>query len=174
MGKQGSDHERIQFALKTERDGHDFYDTVVKQADHKLARAAFELLAKEELRHVSMIEALEKELHGEASASETKSPGLKALELGVRTIYESASDEISGAEFDTTGAYEKAIELEKRITALYHGYSKDCDSAAARRLFAVLGREEQNHLTLLEDTLGYLAKPGEWFIDRDGVMLDGG
>jgi rubrerythrin len=175
MDKPTTDRERVDFALKTERDGHAFYVKVSKQTTHKLARAAFDLLAKEELRHIALIEALDKGLSGEGKVLEAKEVGRKHLESDLRSIYESegqaTSDEVA---FQAEDAYAKAIELEKRITALYAGYISESEDERAQRLFAVLEREEQNHLSLLQDMHAYLTKPGRWFIDRDGVLLDGG
>ena len=75
---------------------------------------------------------------------------------------------------DPATAYEKAIELEKQTTSLYAGYARECDDDGAKRLFGVLLKEEEHHLSLLEDMHAYLTKPEEWFIDRDGIILDGG
>ncbi len=174
MPEHNTDRERVEFALKTEQDGHKFYQTAAKKTAHKLARAAFELLGKEELRHVELIEALGKQLGGEGEAPTLETVNRKALESGLKTIYESASEDSVEDEMDPAAAYEQAIELEKKITGLYAEYAKVCDDDGAKRLFAVLHKEEEHHLGLLEDMHAYLTKPDEWFIDRDGVMLDGG
>jgi rubrerythrin len=177
MANPTSDRERIDFALKTEQDGHEFYQAAAKKTAHKLAKAAFELLGKEELRHVALIEALDKGLSGEGEvpdADDIEEMDRRKLETSLKSIYESATETTEGVKFEAVEAYEKAIELEKRITSLYTDYIKESDDERARRLFAVLEREEQNHLSLLQDMHAYLTKPGEWFIDRDGVMLDGG
>lgn len=174
MPEHVSDNEKIEFALKTERDGHAFYQMAVKQTGHKLARAAFTLLSKEELRHVEMIEALKGQVGKDAGSARSEARERKDLESSLKTIYEAASDEQPEGQLEPAEAYEKAIELEKKITELYSGYSRECDDENARRLFKALTREEQNHLSLLEDMHAYLTKPEDWFIDRDGIMLDGG
>jgi rubrerythrin len=174
MPEFASDMERIEFALKTEQDGHKFYQMAAKKTSHKLARAAFKLLSKEELRHVALIEGLGKQLGGESDAVKVEEVTLKALESDLKTIYGSASEETIEGEMDPAEAYEKAIALEHRITDTYAAYSKQCEDEGARRLFAVLQKEEEHHLSLLEDMHSYLTKPEEWFIDRDGIMLDGG
>ena len=174
MTEKTTDRERVQLALTTESDGGDFYRQATQKTDHKLARAAFEMLAKEEDRHVAIIQALAKHLKGEDAPLDVDSPTLKDLQSDVKTIYGAASEEGIEGKLDPAETYRKAIELEKRISSLYHGYIEECDSDEARRLFEVLHREEQNHLALLEDMLGYLTKPDQWFIDRDMVMLDGG
>ena len=169
-----TDRERIDFALRTESDGHAFYKVAAKKTAHKLARAAFELLGKEELRHVALIEALDKRLAGEGDAPDVELVDRGNLESGLKSIYESASEETIEDEMDPAEAYATAIELEKRITSLYAQYANEAEDDAAKRLFAVLEKEEELHLSLLEDMLAYLTKPEEWFIDRDGIMLDGG
>jgi len=174
MPEFASDMERVEFALKTEHDGHDFYQMAAKKTSHKLARAAFKLLGKEELRHAALIEGLGKQLGGEGDAVETKEVTLQALATDLKTIYGSASEETIEGEMDPAEAYEKAIALEHRITDTYAAYAKECEDESARRLFAVLHKEEEHHLSLLEDMHAYLTKPEEWFIDRDGIMLDGG
>jgi rubrerythrin len=175
MSHPTTDRDRVDFALQTERDGHEFYQMAAKKTSHKLARAAFELLGREELRHVALIEALDKGLGGEAQAPEPDEVDRKNLESSLKSIYEHAGQATpEDATFEAAEAYTKAIELEKRITSLYTQYMKESDDVAARRLFAVLQKEEQHHLSLLEDMHAYLTKPEEWFIDRDGVLLDGG
>lgn len=174
MPGQKTDQERVQFALRTETDGSDFYAQAKEQTNHKLARAAFELLSKEEMRHVALIQGLAKHLKGEGGVAEPKSPSMADLESTLKTIYGTAMEGTGREKMSPSDAYERAIELEKRISALYFEYSSECESDAAKRLFHVLYGEEQRHLNLLEDMLAYLTKPDQWFIDRDGVMLDGG
>jgi rubrerythrin len=174
MPDQATDRERVEFALKTERDGNSFYEQAAKRASQKLARAAFDILAKEELRHVALIEALGKQLDGSGGPIEPKSPTLKNLQFSIKTIYEGAIDAGQKGDLDPGDAYRKAIDLEEKISALYYRYGGESESEAAKRLFSVLYREEQDHLTLLEDMLAYLTKPDRWFIDRDMVLLDGG
>jgi len=173
MSETMSDIELIELALDTESSGNDFYLDAASKTDHKLARAAFEVLAKEEIRHVELIEALSRTLEGEGGPVETTSPEKKELEKRVKTVYEKAGDETTEDKMEPAEAYEKAIELEKKIAALYYGYIEECQSDAARRLFKALYQEEQDHLGLLEDMLGYLTKPDQWFIDRDMILLDG-
>ena len=174
MPEHKTDRERVEFALKTEQDGHEFYQMAAKKLAHKLARAAFELLGKEELRHVALIEGLGQQLGGEGEAPTIETITRKTLESGLKSIYESAQVESVPDEMDPAVAYEKAIELEKEITGLYAQYAKECDDDGAKRLFTVLLQEEEHHLNLLEDMHSYLTKPEEWFISRDGIMLDGG
>ena len=174
MPEHNTDRERVEFALKTEQDGHEFYQMAAKKTAHKLARAAFELLGKEELRHVELIEALGKQMGGEGEAPTLAEVNRKTLESGLKTIYDSAQEGPIEDEMDSVAAYEQAIELEKKITGLYAEYTKVCDDDGAKRLFDVLQKEEEHHLSLLEDMHAYLTKPEEWFIDRDGIILDGG
>jgi len=174
MAKGMSDKERVDLALKTENDGSAFYRQAAERTAHKLARAAFELLAKEELRHVALIEALAQRLSGKGGPVTVDSPTKGSLARGIKTIYESAMSEKAKGDLDAAKAYEKAIELEKRISALYFEHGRESESDEARTLFNVLYREEQDHLTLLEDMYNYLTKPDQWFIDQDGVLLDGG
>lgn len=174
MPDQATDRERVEFALKTERDGNSFYENAAKRTSDKLASAAFNILAKEENRHVGLIEALGKQLEGEGGPIDPESPTLRNLQFSIKTIYEGAADEGETGDLDPADAYRQAIELEKRISALYYGYRDESEGDPAKRLFGVLYQEEQDHLTLLEDMLAYLTKPDEWFIDRDMVLLDGG
>jgi len=168
-----TDRERVEFALKTENDGNGFYEHAAKHTSHKLARAAFEMLGKEEIRHVQLIESLGQALEA-GTEVEVASPDKKTLEKSIQTIYGAATAEPVEGEMEPAEAYAKAIELEQRISKLYFDYAKDCESDAAKHLFNVLYREEQDHLSLLEDMLGYLTDPNQWFVDRDMVMLDGG
>jgi rubrerythrin len=151
MTEHKTDRERVEFALKTEQDGHEFYQMACMKVANKLARAAFRLLGKEELRHAELIEGLGKQLGGEGEVPTIETVTRKALESGLKTIYGSAQEGPVEEEMDSVAAYEKAIEL-----------------------VGVLLKEEEHHLSLLEDMHTYLTKPEEWFIDREGIILDGG
>ena len=174
MPEHSTDRERVEFALKTEQDGHEFYHMTSKRMTHKLAKAAFKLLGEEELRHVALIEGLGQQLGGEGEAPTIETITRKDLESGLKSIYENAQEDSVEDEMDPATAYERAIELEKQTTGLYAEYAKECDNDGAKRLFTVLLREEEHHLNLLKDMHAYLTKPDEWFIDRDGILLDGG
>lgn len=174
MAPKMTDRERVDLALKTENDGSAFYRQAAGRVSHKLAKAAFEVLSKEEIRHVALIEALATRLTGKGAPIVVDSPTKGLLAKGIKTIYESAMEAKGGPDLGAVDAYKKAIELEKRISALYFEYGREGESDEARRLFNVLYREEQDHLTLLEDMFNYLTKPGQWFIDKDYVLLDGG
>jgi rubrerythrin len=174
MPEFASDMERIEYALKNEHDGHTFYQLAARKASQKLARAAFDLLSREELKHIALIEGLSKELGGGGEAVDPQEMTLKALEKDLVTIYNSASEDPTEDSMDPAAAYEKAIGLERDVTRTYAAFSRECEDEGARRLFTVLQKEEEHHLNLLEDMHAYLTKPEEWFIDRDGIMLDGG
>jgi len=169
-----SDRQMIEFALKTERDGKAFYDQASTRTSHRLAGAAFALLAREELRHASLIESLARATPSRAGTAEIDAQRRESLERDIRTIYESVTDDQAGGDLDAAEAYSEAIDLERRVSALYYRYAQECESDHARSLFDALYREEQDHLSLLEDMLAYLTKPEEWFIDRDMTLLDGG
>lgn len=174
MPEPTSDRGRVEYALQTERDGTSFYEHASKHTAHKLARAAFETLAKEEIRHVTIIESLAKFLDGKDADLEPDSPSLKDLENTIRTIYGTASAEMVEGDLDPAEAYAKAVELEKRIAALYYRYSQECETSEAKRVFDVLYVEEQDHLSLLEDMLRYVTNSEQWFTDREATMMDGG
>ncbi len=123
---------------------------------------------------MALIEGLAKHLKSGGEIEEPKSPSMAELQSSLKTIYGEAMAQPGDDKMDPAEAYKKAIELEKKISALYFGYESECESDAAKKLFHVLYGEEQRHLSLLQDMLAYLTKPDQWFIDKDGVMLDGG
>ncbi|MCK4409936.1 MAG: ferritin family protein [Candidatus Eisenbacteria sp.] len=174
MPEHNTDRERVEFALRTEQDGHEFYQMACQKVTDRLARTAFRLLGREELRHAELIEGLGQQLGGEGEAPTIETVTRKTLESDLKTIYASAQEGRIEDEMDPAAAYEKAIELEKQTTSLYAEYAGECDDDGAKRLFAVLLKEEEHHLSMLEDMYAYLTKPEEWFIDRDGIILDGG
>ncbi len=94
MPKKATDMEKVELALKTEQDGHEFYQMAAKKTSHKLARAAFELLGREELRHVALIEGLGRQLGGKGAAPTIKMVTRKALESDLKTIYGTAHEAV--------------------------------------------------------------------------------
>ncbi len=173
MAEMRTDKDRVAHALQTERDGNDFYVRASTHAAHKLTRAAFTMLAKEENRHIDTIESLATFLDGgDVTPEIDASPSLASLEKAIHTIYSTASAGSLDGDMDPAEAYATAIDLEKRATALYKQCALECSTAEGRHLFDVLSREETDHLKLLEDMQGYLTDPERWFVDRKMILRE--
>ncbi len=169
-----SDRGRVEYALQTERDGISFYEHASRHIAHKLARAAFVMLAREEERHVDTIKSLARFLDGEGEPADFDAADPGSLKKTIHTIYSATSADDLDGDMDAAEAYAKAIEIETRVIDLYGQCAKECETAEARHLFDVLYREEADHLKLLEDMRGYLIDPEQWFVDRKMILREDG
>lgn len=174
MPEPTSDRGRVEYALQTERDGINFYEHASRHIAHKLARAAFTMLAREEERHVDTIKSLARFLDGKGEPIDLDPTDPGSLNKTIHTIYSAASAEDLDDSMNAAEAYAEAIEIETRVIDFYGQCAKECDTDEARHLFDVLRREEAEHLKLLEDMQGYLINPEQWFVDRKMILREDG
>ena len=159
----------LQYALQLERDGLAFYTEVAARTKNPLGRKMFEGLAGDERRHEEVL------LDLAAKRKVTLAGDLPKQRLV--TLFATVGEQLKGeltAEAGDNEAIEKALTMER--ASITH-YSTQADAAAsedARALYRRLVLEEQQHVDILQNTLAYLNKTGQWFLWDEQAVLDGG
>lgn len=165
IGKQ----EVIKAAVQLERDGREFYLDLAKRASNRLSRRMFESLADDETRHIEWIENL--------------SPGAKNAEAANRDIYGRLchifqevpeTEKQKAASQDDIKAVNLAVDMEEKSRLAYHRWMSESQSEEVRHLCKVLADAERFHRELLENTIEYLQRSGDWFMQEERWIFDGG
>jgi len=162
--------EVVRAAVQLERDGRDFYLDVAKKASNEMSRRMFESLADDEALHIEWIENL---APGAKSAGAANRETYQRLCHIFAEVPESRKREAAGSGKDLE-AIDLAVDREEQSRAAYAKWAQESDSDEVRRLCSMLADVERFHRELLENTKEYFQKPGDWFMQEERWMFDGG
>ena len=156
-------------AAQLERDGHKFYVSAAARASNQLARKMLESFAIDERLHLQWIEQL-----SGGKVPKTSPPG--EIYSRLRDIFANAPQTLrqAAASTDDIQAVDTAIGMETKSADAYANWAKDAPDADTRALFATLVQFERNHREILENTREYLDRTGDWFMQQEGWIFDGG
>ncbi len=179
MSEQAEYVKSLEYALKTERDGHAMYGQAAQSAASPLARATFQMLAQEELKHIRIIETFHHALSGAGQWPDLDAvrPGEHAdLVEGVVTVFQQRAGEFreQAPTADDTKAYELALDFESRARAYYREQLDQASDELARTFFAFMQEEEHRHYVFLEETLDYLDDTKQWFAKHERPFYTAG
>ncbi|MBN1417662.1 MAG: ferritin family protein [Planctomycetes bacterium] len=152
----------METAIATERQGMDLYAGAAERARDPLTKKMFQSFVHDERRHLSIIQGfIDQGALGDSGADPAR-----RFTGEVRTIF---SDAIDAGGIDASGddvmALRTAAEFEREGAAFYREKAREMDDGPARALAERLAIEEENHLRILENTIEYLERPGDWFAD---------
>ncbi len=160
----------IRTAIQLERDGQDFYLKAAADTSNELGRQMLRSFADDEQRHIEWLE----------TAVEGKIPEMEPPQEiydRLRDIFADAPDELrqaaSGSN-DDIDAIRIAIGMEDKSAAAYENWAKEAEDADIRELCGELAEFERLHRRILENTIEYLESTGDWFMQEEGWMFDGG
>jgi len=75
---------------------------------------------------------------------------------------------------DDIKAVSVALGMEKKSVAAYDKWASEADDKDVRELCAKLADFERVHVKVLYNTVEYLEHTGDWFMQEEGWMFDGG
>ncbi len=170
--------EALQVALKTERDGFDYYTESAKRTQHPVAKKFFLHIAEEEKVHIRLI----KDFHDELKKSEGRSadvhvpPPPKDYHERMKTIFEEALKEIEGHVSSETGildVYRKSMELESKAAEFYKDRRDRTPWDSVKKLYDWLFHFENDHYRMFSESLAYLENPEQWYQDYEKSIFEG-
>lgn len=169
----------VKLSIDLEKNGYDFYTKTAEKTSNPLAVSTLNSLAERELIHLERIKEFYQNLTGEqklasdwlkgVSVSPTKEELLKVI---VTKLKDSLNKPFETKE-DINEAYKIAEGLERDSYNLYNKIAKESSDETAKKFYAALAQEEQEHYTILEETLLYLNKPGDWFKEQEHWIVEG-
>ena len=146
--------EIINFALKREKQAVAFYEDIASQEPYSGARETFKDFAKEERKHVALLEGF---LKGETRLPDYKFewiPDIKRSDYLVGITYEKGMPYV-----DTLRL---AMKREEKALQLYNHLAKKTDQEDLLKIFKMLSQEEAKHKLALESLYDdYMAEMGD-------------
>jgi len=162
-------NEVVQLARKMEIDGAKFYAGAAAKAVSPQATRLFESFAKDEQRHLEIVEALAKSLGVDVESMPMPADTIK-------TVFREAEGQISAKQevtADEPGAIKTAMQMERDSYKLYADAEQATEDAAQKSVIHRLAEEENQHYEMLENTQQYLADNQKWFLWKEWGLLTG-
>ncbi len=137
-------------AILLERRGKAFYENIAEKAKNKAVQEVFDMLAKEEQKHIQTLseqfKAYRKDKKFISGDLYEKDTGNVASKVLTREIKE----KISAAGFEAA-AISAGIAMEERAVKLYSESAKNASDPEAKALYEWLATWERDHLNMLMD-----------------------
>ncbi|HOK55294.1 MAG TPA: ferritin family protein [Armatimonadota bacterium] len=154
----------MEAAIANEIEGHKILQRGKKTVDSPLARATFEFLANEELKHIELIKDFSQVIAGikkwdPESLQETT---LSDAGNGIRGIFEQFAhqyEEVSIADDERLQIYQVAMDMERRGYDFYTKAADKVQDERAKKLLQFLASEEIRHFQIIQDTHSFLQQP---------------
>jgi len=165
MTEQTSDvNEALRMALRYEEEGREILLNAKDAVENPLAKATFDFLADQELKHVDVIKRFAETLSGSGEFDLSKLTAITNEETkrGVKHIFErfrAAFESVGAGDQPRLETYRVAMDMERHGYDFYSRTARDSDDAEIRQLFAFLATEEIRHFELIQDTHDYLLQP---------------
>jgi rubrerythrin len=165
-----SKDEVVRAAVQLERDGRKMYLDMAQKASNAMTRRMFESLADDETLHIEWIENLEP---GAKSAGEANRDTYRRLSHIFADVSETEKEKAASAEKDLE-AIDLAVDMEEKSRVAYTEWAKESGDEEVQRLCTILADVERFHREVLENSKEYFQKPGDWFMQEERWMFDGG
>ena len=157
--------QAIETAIQIEKDGLAFYTEAAQQTDNPSGKKMFQSLARDEVAHQKLFEAVRGSLLQEGSWLSPEE--VAAISPGAfdRSPIFPVGDEIGSAEIPQRelAALQRGIEAEEAAIAFYSEQREKTDDPDARAMYAYLIEQEEGHRIILEGEYNYLNRTGFWF-----------
>ena len=160
-------------AIKMEHDGIEFYKKAADKTVHPLGKEMFLSFAKDEKRHLNVLNEILTNLIFSSSEEYFKETPRKKIE----TAFSKVKDEINERIFaspDEMEVLKIGMEMENESIRFYEDAFKKTTNSKAKALLEKLIPEEKDHYRILDNTHSFLEDSGKWFLWEERAMLDGG
>jgi len=137
-------------AILLERRGKAFYENIAEKAENKAVQEVFDMLAKEEQKHIQTLSEQfnayhkdKKFISGDLHVKDNNSAASKVLTREIK-------EKISAAGFEAA-AISAGIAMEERAIQLYTKSAQTASDPEAKALYEWLATWERHHLNMLLD-----------------------
>ena len=139
----------IKGAILLERKGKAFYETIARQTQSNAVRKIFQMMAKEEDKHIEILTEHYNNFLQEKKFAHVQYD--KTPENVSKTVLtEKIKQEISAAGYEAA-AISAAMAMEERAVQYYTNRAKSTDDASEKELYEWLSNWEKTHLQFLSD-----------------------
>lgn len=164
-------------AIELEEEGFNFYIKAAKDTlKNSLSKAVFQTLAKDEVHHKEEIKRFCDSLRGKGKAPEFETPSGKPysqkLPEDIKEVFDKMQKSLDVAADEST-AYKAAMDLETKGYKYYETLRQKSQDSSINKLLDFLMNQEKEHYSVLQDTLTYLDKPDQWFLEQEKPIVEG-
>lgn len=152
--------------LQKEHASHDLYLEAAAKVWHPLGKKMFERLAEEETRHEQLLKSWSAK--GACPVSSEAPEMDKDFMARARATIKSTVKPSSG----DLEALQMGQDLERKSIAFYLDAAAKAPDQPSKDLFLRLKGEEDKHLALLTDLLGYMSNPNLWSVRDEHANFD--
>lgn len=167
--------EALQFAIKMEIDGKEYYQKASRQSRNKTGKELFQWLASEEDKHRQKFDEIYKAIKTSKAWPDTEIKPAKGIKLASLFPKSGEGSEPKGkASRAELNAIAKAMEMENKTRDFYEAQGHKATYDAEKKFYVALAAEERGHYLALVDYREYLIEPAGWFLKAEHHSLDGG
>ena len=154
----------LETALQNELKAREILQQSRENVDNPLAKATFDFLADEELKHIVIIKQFASGLTGEEDLDTDEMTTLTTPEAKQRiaSIFERfrvAFEAVSTSDQPRQEVYEVAMDMERHGHDFYTRAAQQTSDEKSKRLYEFLAGEEIKHFELIQDTHDFLQQP---------------
>ncbi|MBP7561555.1 MAG: ferritin family protein [Armatimonadetes bacterium] len=157
-------------AIQLENDGRDYFLEAASKSSNDVVRKVLESLAEDELRHISWIQQHYPEAKSAEQANREFYQRLSGL---FADVAEEEKEKVAASE-DDLKALDHALSIEYATSKAYKDWAADAEDPEVVELCRILAGVEHFHAQLIENTIQYLKKPGDWFMQEERWFFEGG
>jgi len=152
----------LDLAIKTEKDGIDFYTNAAEETDDELGKKMFLSFIEDEKRHLEILEKISCEEYVCIEDIEDYSP-----KENLKTVFSEMPDDVKKKSLNVRSDLEAlnlALDMERLGYDQYIKASKGTDDEEHKKIYKKLAEEEKEHYELLLETKSYLEDTGNWYM----------
>ncbi len=155
----------FEYAMQMEKDGEQYYRTLVEQTENKGLRTIFTELANDEVKHYKVIEKMRNE------ASEMVDTNILA---DAQNIFQEMKESGQSFDFDVKqiDIYRQAQQVEQKSRDFYLDKADEIKEPYQRELFLKLAEEEKKHYFILENIIAFVSRPETWLENAEFYHLE--
>ena len=153
--------DALKLGIERERGANKFYRNAAKATGDQNGKNMFAWLAKEELRHLAKLRQQLKSVLDNNKWLEWKRVTAPISQSEFPSISE-ATGTIT-ADTSEMEALRQGIKSEQEAIAFYHEAEDSTPDLRGKNMFRALGKEEEGHLSLLEEELQWLTQSRKYF-----------
>ena len=153
--------DALELGIERERGANKFYRNAAKATRDRNGKNMFDWLAKEELRHLAKLRQQLKSV-----LDNNKWLEWKRITTPInKTEFPSISEATGTINADTSemDALRQGIKSEQDAIAFYKDAEDSTPDLKGKNIFRALGKEEEGHLSLLEEELQWLTQSRKYF-----------
>jgi len=152
----------LDLAIKTEKDGIEFYTKAANDTDDALAKKMFLSFVEDEKRHLEILQKISCDEYVCIADIENYSP-----KENLKTIFSEMSDEDKKESVKAASdidALQVAMDMERKGYDQYMNAAKAADDEEQKKIYEKMAGEEKEHYELLEEAKSYLEDTGNWYM----------